>query len=165
MADRTIIREIRMMLEPYVAKGSFIKFAQLLEFVAPYEVLIIGAHPYRKSTLLYNLNPLLLSKLDAFDLNSEYLYLIGIKENSQLVYQFAKTLNKPVIGGSDTHHLLQYRCIYNELEQECYTISDLKKVILDGRYTIQISNNLLEKVMEATEQKAIEKKMMKSATI
>ncbi|MFJ5764102.1 hypothetical protein ACIP9C_02000 [Lysinibacillus sp. NPDC093210] len=99
------------------------------------------------------------------DLNRKDLYSIGIKENSQLVYQFAKTLNKPVIGGSDTRQLLQYGCIYNEQEQECYTKSDLKKVILDGRYTIRISNNLPEKVMEATEQKAIEKKMMESATI
>ncbi|MEK5333320.1 MULTISPECIES: hypothetical protein [unclassified Lysinibacillus] len=41
----------------------------------------------------------------------------------------------------------------------------LKKVILDGRYTIRISNNLPEKVMKATEQKAIEKKMMELATI
>ncbi|MFJ7647787.1 PHP-associated domain-containing protein [Lysinibacillus sp. NPDC097279] len=165
VADRAIIREIRTKLEPYVAKDSFIKFAQLLELVAQYELLIIGAHPYRKSTPLYHLDPTLLNKLDAFDLNGKDLYSMGIEENSQLVYQFAKTYNKPVIGGSDTHHLLQYGCIYNELEQDCHTITDLKKIILDGRYTIRISNNLPEKVLNATEQKAIEKKMMETATI
>ncbi len=114
---------------------------------------------------MYHLDPTLLNKLDAFDLNGKDLYSMGIEENSQLVYQFAKTYNKPVIGGSDTHHLLQYGCIYNELEQDCHTITDLKKIILDGRYTIRISNNLPEKVLNATEQKAIEKKMMESATI
>ncbi|WP_409368899.1 PHP domain-containing protein [Lysinibacillus sp. 38-6] len=165
VADRIIIRAIRTMLEPYTAKGSFIPFAHLLELVAPFEQLIIGAHPYRQSTPLFDLDPVLLNKLDAFDLNGKDLYSMGIEENSHLVYQFAKTFNKPVIGGSDTHHHLQYGCIYNELEEECYTIRDLKNMIVTGRYTIHIAENLLDKVKQATEQKALEKKMMESATI
>ena len=165
VADRATIREIRTLLDSYASKGNFIKFAQLFEVVAPFEILIIGAHPYRKSTPLYNLDPALLSKLDAFDLNGKDLYSMGIDANSQLVYQFAKSLNKPVVGGSDTHHQLQYGCIFNALEKECNTVHDLKNVILSGAYTIHISEDLSEKVQNATEQKAIEKKIMEAATI
>lgn len=165
VADRTTIREIRTLLDPFVSKENFIKFAQLFELVAPFEILIMGAHPYRKSTPLYELDPVLLSKLDAFDLNGKDLYSMGIDENSQLVYQFAQGLNKPVVGGSDTHHKLQYGCIYNELEMECNTVNDLKNVILNGTYKIHISEDLSEKVQNATEQKAMEKKIMEAAII
>lgn len=165
VADRTTIREIRTLLDPYSSKGNFIKFAQLFELVAPFEILIMGAHPYRKSTPLYNLDPILLNKLDAFDLNGKDLYSMGIEENSHLVYQFAKKLNKPVVGGSDTHHQLQYGCILNKLKKDCNTVSDLKDVILSGDYSIHIAEELPEKVQNATEQKAIEKKIMEATTI
>ena len=164
VADRNTIREIRMQLEPYVSKENFIHFAQLFELVELFEVLIIGAHPYRKSTPLYELDQSLLSKLDAFDLNGKDLHSIGIEENSRLVYEFAENLNKPVIGGSDTHHQLQYGCIFKELEKDCNTVNDLKDIILNGSYTIQISEKLHEKVQSATEQKAIEKKIMEAIT-
>lgn len=164
VADRETLREIRMQLEPYSSKGNFIHFAQLFELVEPYEVLIIGAHPYRKSTPLYELDQSLLSKLDAFDLNGKDLHSIGIDENSQLVYEFANSLNKPVVGGSDTHHRLQYGCILNELERDCNTVNDLKDIILNGSYAVRISENLHEKVQSATEQKAIEKEMYEAMT-
>lgn len=164
VADRETLREIRMQLEPYSLKENFIHFAQLFELVEPYEVLIIGAHPYRKSTPLYELDQSLLSKLDAFDLNGKDLHSIGIDENSQLVYEFANSLNKPVVGGSDTHHRLQYGCILNELERDCNTVNDLKDIILNGSYAVRISENLHEKVQSATEQKAIEKEMYEAMT-
>lgn len=164
VADRETLREIRMQLEPYSSKENFIHFAQLFELVEPYEVLIIGAHPYRKSTPLYELDQSLLSKLDAFDLNGKDLHSIGIDENSQLVYEFANSLNKPVVGGSDTHHRLQYGCILNELERDCNTVNDLKDIILNGSYAVRISENLHEKVQSATEQKAIEKEMYEAMT-
>lgn len=164
VADRETLREIRMQLEPYSSKENFIHFAQLFELVEPYEVLIIGAHPYRKSTPLYELDQSLLSRLDAFDLNGKDLHSIGIDENSQLVYEFANSLNKPVVGGSDTHHRLQYGCILNELERDCNTVNDLKDIILNGSYAVRISENLHEKVQSATEQKAIEKEMYEAMT-
>lgn len=164
VADRMTIREIRTLLDPYASKGNFIKFAQLFELVAPFEILIMGAHPYRESTPLYELDPFLLSKLDAFDLNGKDLYSMGIDENSRLVYQLAKKLNKPVVGGSDTHHRYQYGCIVNKFKKECNTVSDLKDIILNGDYVIRISEELNEKVQKATEQKAIEKKIMEAAT-
>ncbi|MFG3612757.1 PHP domain-containing protein [Rummeliibacillus stabekisii] len=164
VADRDTLREIRMQLEPYSSKENFIHFAQLFELVEPYEVLIIGAHPYRKSTPLYELDQSLLSKLDAFDLNGKDLHSIGIDENSQLVYEFANSLNKPVVGGSDTHHRLQYGCILNELERDCNTVNDLRDIILNGSYVVRISENLHEKVQSATEQKAIEKEMYEAMT-
>ena len=165
VADRMTIREIRTLLAPYAQKGSFIQFAQLFELVAPFEILIMGAHPYRESTPLHELNPVLLSKLDAFDLNGKDLYSMGIEENSHLVYQFAKRLNKPVVGGSDTHHPYQYGCIVTKLKKECNTVSELKDIILNGDYSIHISESLPEKVQDATKQKAIEKKIMEAATM
>ena len=165
IADRLIIREIRYLLEPYSMKGNFIKFAQFLELVEPFEILILGAHPYRESTPLFELDPILLSQLDAFDLNGKDLYTIGVEENSSLVYGLSDKLNKPVVGGSDTHHPLQYGCIYNKLNKECYTVSQLKNVILNGEYSIHIEEDLSTKVKNATEQKAIEKKLMEASTI
>ncbi|MEK5424538.1 PHP-associated domain-containing protein [Viridibacillus sp. FSL R5-0477] len=73
---------------------------------------------------------------------------------------FAENLEKSVVGGSDTHHFMQYGCIVNELEQECSTIDELKKVIFEGRYTIEISSELHEKVKTAKEMKEIEKRKM-----
>ncbi|ETT87542.1 hypothetical protein BK137_08930 [Viridibacillus arenosi] len=55
---------------------------------------------------------------------------------------------------------MQYGCIVNELEQECSTIDELKKVIFEGRYTIEISSELHEKVKTAKEMKEIEKRKM-----
>lgn len=164
IADRNIIRELRVQLEPYVSKDHFIPFAELLELVKPYDILIIGAHPYRTSTPLYELERTLLGKLDAFDLNGKDLHSLGIEENAQMVYRFAESLHKPVVGGSDTHHHLQYGCIINELEEDCRTASDLKDIILNGKYTVRIAEDLHKKVQQATEQKAIEKKMMEAMT-
>ena len=90
---------------------------------------------------------------------------MGVEENSEKVYHFANKLDIPVVGGSDTHHQLQYGCIINELDKDCNTVSDLKDIILSGNYTIRISENLPEKVQKAVEQKAIEKKIMETATI
>lgn len=162
IADRNIIRELRIQLEPYVSKDHFIPFAELLELVKPFDILIIGAHPYRTSTPLYELEQSLLGKLDAFDLNGKDLHSLGIEENTQLVYRLAESLHKPVVGGSDTHHPLQYGCIINELEGDCKTASDLKNIISTGKYSVRIAENLHEKVQHATEQKAIEKKLMEA---
>lgn len=40
-------------------------------------------------------------------------------------------------------------CIVNELEQECSTIDELKKVIFEGRYSIEVSSELYDKVKTA----------------
>ncbi|MGF9978545.1 hypothetical protein [Viridibacillus arvi] len=55
---------------------------------------------------------------------------------------------------------MQYGCIVNELEQECSTIDELKKVIFEGRYSIEISSELNNKVKTAKEIKEIEKRKM-----
>lgn len=165
IADRMDIRAMRMLLENYTSKEQFIPFAQLFELAAPFNPLIIGAHPYRKSTSLYELDPSLLQQLDAFDLNGKDLHSIGIEKNQELVYRFAEKLNKPVVGGSDTHHSLQYGCLWNQLNKECHTVKDLKKVISNGDYTIHIASDLDSRVKNATEQKAIEKKAMEKQQV
>ena len=106
----------------------------------------IGAHPFRDSTPLHHLEKELLTKLDAFDLNGKDLYKQGIEENSEKVFPFAKMLGKPVVGGSDTHQLMQYGSIINQLEEECQTISDIQRLIAEDRYQIDISPDLYMKV-------------------
>ncbi|MFF3101346.1 hypothetical protein [Viridibacillus arvi] len=56
-------------------------------------------------------------------------------------------------------------CIVNELEQECSTIDELKKVIFEGRYSIEVSSELYDKVKTAKEMKEIEKRKMEKLII
>ncbi|MFJ9463075.1 histidinol-phosphatase [Viridibacillus arvi] len=165
IGNRTDIRELRIVLEPFTEKNSFIEFEQLLEKAEAYNLLKIGAHPFRDSTPLNELDPQLLCRLDAFDLNGKDLYQQGIDENSEKVYGFAENLKKPVVGGSDTHHFMQYGCIVSELGQECSTIDELKKVIFEGRYSIEVSSELYDKVKTAKEMKEIEKRKMEKLII
>jgi len=53
----------------------------------------IGARPFRDSTPLNELDPQLLCRLDAFDLNGKDLYQQGINENSEKVYGFLKEIS------------------------------------------------------------------------
>ncbi|MCZ8514397.1 hypothetical protein O9H85_18610 [Paenibacillus filicis] len=72
----------------------------------------------------------------------------------QEVGEFASKLGKPVVTGSDSHHPLQYGCVYNTFAQDCLTINELKQAILSGSYTIHISDSLPLRVKAA---KAIKK--------
>ena len=58
----------------------------------------------------------MLKQLDAFDLNGKDLHTRGIEENINDVNAFAEALDKPVVGGSDTHHFKQYGAVYTVLE-------------------------------------------------
>ena len=90
-------------------------------------MLVIGAHPYRPSTPLKDLDPSLLKQLDAFDLNGKDLHTRGIEENIRDVNALCSSLDKPVVGGSDTHHFMQYGAVYTVLDKECTNVSQLKE--------------------------------------
>ena len=149
IGGRENIRGLRLKLNSYTEKNHFIPFRTLLEEASEFEFLKIGAHPFRDSTPLHHLERELLMKLDAFDLNGKDLYKQGIQENSERVFPFAEMLGKPVVGGSDTHQLMQYGVIINELEEECHTISDIQRIIAENRYQIDISPDLNMKVESA----------------
>lgn len=150
---REVIFELREKLEPYTVKGQFIPFKLLLEEASSYELLKIGAHPFRDTTPLHHIDHTLLAQLDAFDLNGKDLFEQGIAGNSEKVYPFAKGMGLPVVGGSDTHQSIQYGCIVNKFQDDCATIDELKRSIVNGRYEIEISPDLNEKVAAAKEMK------------
>lgn len=84
IGDRSDIRSLRDDLEGYTEKEAFVPFARLLEFVSRYEMLVIGAHPFRPSTPLKDLHSALLIQLDAFDLNGKDLHTRGIEKTKRM---------------------------------------------------------------------------------
>ena len=91
---------MREQLNEYTEEGSFIPFAELLKLRSKYEMLVIGAHPFRPSTPLKD-DPSLLKQLDAFDLNGKDLHTRGIEENindvNALLYLLINLLSGEVI--------------------------------------------------------------------
>ncbi|MFJ7827577.1 PHP domain-containing protein [Psychrobacillus sp. NPDC096623] len=155
------IRALRQALDNYVTKGQFIPFAKLLQLTEHYpDMLVIGAHPFRKSTPLIDLDPALLGQLDAFDLNGKDLYSRGIDQNSSDLEVLSKQINKPVVAGSDTHHYMQYGVVFNAFHTPCETVAQLKQQIAELAFTIHIDDNLPHHVAEAVRLKAIAKEDM-----
>lgn len=155
------VRALREDLQDYTKKDSFIPFEKLLTLLSTYNMLVIGAHPYRESTPLKDLDPYLLKQLDAFDLNGKDLHSRGIEENTYDVHTFAEELSKPVIGGSDTHHFKQFGAVYTVLKTDCSTIHELKEAVINNQFDIFIAGDLHERVSEAVRLKAIEKERLK----
>ena len=81
IGDLQDVRAMREELNEFTEKGAFIPFADLLKLRSHYEMLVIGAHPYRPETSLTQHDPSLLKQLDAFDLNGKDLHSRGIQEN------------------------------------------------------------------------------------
>ncbi|UPK43334.1 PHP domain-containing protein [Paenibacillus pabuli] len=155
------ILAVRGGLEPYTAKGSFIPFAELLDLAEAWPLLKIGAHPFRESTPLYQLDRDLLGRLDAFDLNAKDMYQYGIEMCRGQVEPFAQSLGKPITAGSDTHQCLQYGSVVNVLDHPCTSVTELKEQILTGSYTIEISNDLPLRVKASVMLKKVMKRLAK----
>lgn len=155
------ILTIRAGLENYTAKGSFIPFANLLDLAEAWPLLKIGAHPFRESTPLHQLDRNLLGRLDAFDLNAKDMYKMDIQTCRSQVESFAQSLGKPVTAGSDTHQCLQYGSVYNVLDRPCASVAELKEQILTEAYTIEISADLPLRVKASVMLKKVMKRLAK----
>lgn len=155
------ILAVRSGLEQYTAKGSFIPFANLLDMAEAWPLLKIGAHPFRESTPLYQLDRDLLGRLDAFDLNAKDMYQYGIEACRGQVEPFAQSLGKPITAGSDTHQCLQYGSVFNVLDRPCASVAELKEQILAGTYSIEISNDLPLRVKASVMLKKVMKRLAK----
>ncbi|MFE6078690.1 PHP domain-containing protein [Paenibacillus sp. NPDC057886] len=155
------ILAVRSGLEQYTAKGSFIPFAELLDMAEAWPFLKIGAHPFRESTPLFQLDRDLLGRLDAFDLNAKDMYQYGIETCRSQVEPFAQSLGKPVTAGSDTHQCLQYGSVFNVLDRPCASVAELKEQILAGWYSIEISNDLALRVKASVMLKKVMKRLAK----
>ena len=99
----------------------------------------------------------MLKQLDAFDLNGKDLHTRGIEENITDVNALGLSLDKPVVGGSDTHHFMQYGAVITVLNKECSNVTQLKDVIVNKQFTVKIADDLHDRVSEAVRLKEIEK--------
>ena len=143
------IRALREALDNHETTEKFISFAALLRLTAIYpDMLVIGAHPFRDSTPLIDLDPALLGQLDAIDLNGKDLYSRGIKQNSTDLEALSKQINKPVVAGSDTHHYMQYGVVYNTFHTTCETMHSL-----NNKLPHKPSPSILTKISRITWQK------------
>lgn len=166
IADRKVIKEIRAQLEFHIEEQSFLTYDQFMRLVSSYNLLKIGAHPFRESTpLARNVSKESLLQLDAFDLNGKDLYAKGIEGCQQELQQLADELNMPVIGGSDTHQFLQYGSIVNKLDKECSTIDEMRAEIREGNFEIIIHPSLELKVKGASLVKKFMKKYLESKSM
>src|SRR5699024_9296532 len=100
IGNRTIIKDIWSSLNKMDNSCSM---QELLKIINPHHVLVIGAHPLRKSNPLIHIPEEHLRQFDCFDLNASDLYNRG-PEIKEQVYEFAKNIDIPVVSGSDTHH-------------------------------------------------------------
>ncbi|MGP4077489.1 PHP domain-containing protein [Halobacillus sp. K22] len=155
VGDRDSIKEIRKRLIGHEEEDQFINAKDLVEFLADYDVLKIAAHPYRESTPWVHHDEEILRQFDAFDINGKDLFKYG-KTMKQRVENLGRQYDTPVVGGSDTHHYLQYGSIYNRFP-DCDTISELKDALVNQNYETEVSPCLDTKVHSAK----VVKKMLK----
>ncbi|NQX67493.1 PHP domain-containing protein [Paenibacillus alba] len=149
IACRDTIRELRQQLNGYEAEGQFIGMEALLDMASSYNVLKIGAHPYRADNPLTGIPHASLQQLDALDLNAKDLYKYGIDVMQNKVNALGQTLGIPVVAGSDTHHPLQFGSVWNVMQADCGSIDDLKSCLQAGTYRLEISPCLDTKVKAA----------------
>ncbi|MGJ9381912.1 PHP domain-containing protein [Salipaludibacillus sp. CF4.18] len=150
IGNREDVLEIRKALENHTTETTFLPFDDLLNLVEGYQLLKIGAHPFRESTPLHHLEIKQLQRLDAFDLNGKDLYAYGKEPYTSKLINFAEVVGLPIVGGSDTHQYLQYGSVYNDFNEECNTVNELKASISTGNFTVQTSPALDVKVKAAT---------------
>ena len=84
----------------------------------------------------------------------------GIQENINDVNNICPGFDKPVVGGSDTHQYKQYGAVYTVLDQPCKNIAELKNVVLNRQFTVEVAPDLHERVSEAVRLKAIAKEKL-----
>lgn len=157
IGSRETILRIRSSLENHLTEDTFISFDRLMNLTENEHILKIGAHPFRKSTPLHHLDLGQLRRLDAFDLNGKDLYAEDMSIYRRKLADLAQQVGLPIVGGSDTHHFLQYGSVYNDFDEECHTVEELKTLIKTGSYEVNISVDLEVKVRAAT----IVKKLLK----
>ena len=132
------ILELNHRLEPYKEPGRFLTFGQLLKFFREYPVKIGAAHPFRAGGHIPELPQEELEQFDFLDLNGKDT-AEDLEGTKQKTYSLGTLLNRPVIGGSDTHQAVQYGCIYTEFQKEVCRIEDLYKEMKKGNYKISIA--------------------------
>lgn len=152
------VKKIRKQLAGHEVQKNFIGLQNLFELCSPFNMLVIGGHPFREEHPLYKASPDLLKKFDAFDMNGKDLFEYGIEEMKAKVLKLGQEYNIPIVTGSDSHQYLQLGCVASVFKKECDTIEEIKREIAAGNYEIYISDCLITKVKAATMIKKLLKK-------
>ena len=142
IGERSYILELRNKVMNNSSEQEFIELEKLFSLCNTNEVLVILAHPYRRSNEFPNLSLMVLDRIDALELNATDLHKHGIDEMKNKVIELSKKLNKKIIGGSDSHHFIQFGSIKNKFNQDCQNIKELKAQIRIDDYNVEISPNL-----------------------
>lgn len=147
--NRDNIERIRRELDEYTIKPNFIEFENLLDMGEKYECLMVGSHPYRETHKLYLQPKNLLARLHALDLNSTDIYGRDLKTVEKEVKSLSEEINVPYITGSDSHYPIQLGSVKTSFNKEVYTIRELKELIREKQYKIEVSKSLRLKVFSA----------------
>ena len=155
IGERNLILSLGEKIEVKKGKRWYLDIMELQEHLNCNDILVILAHPFRQHDIFPNIDKSIFNFFDAIELNASDIYEKGEKECKASTYKLSETLGLPIIGGSDSHHSMQIGCIKNIFEYDCKTINKLKEQIKSGRYIIEISNDLNDRIRDAIEIKKI----------
>ena len=127
------VYELRDMFPEDISEEDYIEINELNRIAKEKNMLIIGAHPFRKKHPLYTYDRLYVTGLDAVELNGKDILL------KDKMYEYAEDLNMPIVAGSDAHTIFQIGTVKTHIEKECKTAMELKEEIANNRFNIKIS--------------------------
>lgn len=149
---------LNQQLENHKTKDTFLPFDKLVSLLDNYDLLFGAGHPYRQGSNIPKLSYNQLSRFDFFDLNGKDLAKDMTTTKNQLEH-LAKTYNRPILSGSDTHQGTQYGCVKTNFDNYFTTFNELKKQINARAYHIEIADSLMIQVEDATIQKRLLKEV------
>lgn len=135
-------------LSNYRQKGQFCSAEIYFDKQAGMELLNVFAHPTRVPHQLHQLPERYYSNFDAFELNARDIYLYG-RNIIRDMRTFSDKAGLPLVAGSDTHHPFQFGALFNEFHSKPESVSEIKKIIADGTYTLEVDDGAEEKVAAA----------------
>jgi len=104
IGNRDKVLKLRQSLLPYL-EGKYADINKLFQSEYINDMLVVLAHPFRKDPNPPNLPPQVLKRIDALEKNVRD--TVFVDGNGFKIAALAQKFNKPVVGGSDTHHYLQ----------------------------------------------------------
>lgn len=147
--NRDNIELVHNSLEPYFHKESFINIKELLDLADSYNLLKIGAHPFRRGQKLYMQDKEQLKRLDFVDLNAKDIYKRGLMAVREELQIFSNEIAAKIITGSDSHYPIQLGSIYTRLNKKCETIKEIKEVVEKEQYAIEMSKSFILRIKAA----------------
>ncbi len=152
IGNRTAIRTFHARLHPMIASGPGVPVETFFAQQTGLELLCILAHPLRPGRELERIDPDLLPRFDALELNARDLHVLGDEIEPQTL-ALGQRHGLPVFAGSDSHQRYQLGSVLNLVESDPTTIAALKARIRARAFTLHMHPNLHIKVAAAREAK------------